>query len=298
MKKDSIGNRMKYNYEKRGDHKLIRRIPVIIRLDGKAFHTLTRKHCKDKFDEHFYISMLESVKSLFDKIQGLKCAYFQSDEVSLLLTDFDSFETEAWFDYKLSKIESISAAMMSVIFTKNFGHEAFFDSRARNYPKEEVNNYFVWRQQDCRRNSVQVLAQKYFSHKELHKKNTKDSISMLLDKGINYYNLDNKFKNGTFVYRDFDNVINHSSGIIFKDNKFIDKSYLKFSSRSEVYDKNGEKIKLGQNVLVHQDDKVSEAQVFEIFYDRCTLANDGCWIYIYRSGGLEGMPSYLLEVIK
>ncbi|MGD9158306.1 MAG: tRNA(His) guanylyltransferase Thg1 family protein [Desulfobacteraceae bacterium] len=137
---NSLGERMKENYEFRSRIKLARRIPVIIRLDGKAFHTLTRK-CEKPFDDLFRNVMEETALALCREIQGVKCAYTQSDEISLLLTDFDRLGTEAWFDYNLQKITSVSAGIASVCFSKLWAEaEGIFDSRAFNAPKEEVCN--------------------------------------------------------------------------------------------------------------------------------------------------------------
>lgn len=195
----SLGNRMKEFYENRYRIKLTRKVPVVIRLDGKAFHTLTRG-CTKPFDSHLVGSMLKTTEFLCKEIQGAKCAYVQSDEISILLSDFDRIESESWFDYNLQKVVSVSAAMASVKFTDVFGRMAFFDSRAFNIPREDVCNYFVWRQQDWIRNSVQMLAQAHFSHKELHCKNTSDMHEMLFQKGINWADLESVYKNGSFLW--------------------------------------------------------------------------------------------------
>ncbi len=230
MKKDSIGNRMKGNYEHRTRIKLTRRTPVIIRLDGKAFHTLTRT-CTKPFDKHFQQCMIDTAFQLCEEIQGAKCAYIQSDEISILLTDFDRLSTDAWFDYNLQKITSISAAMASVFFT-NFlqkdnrfnDKNAFLDSRAFNIPKEEVCNYFIWRQQDWLRNSLSMLCQSIFSHKQLYKKNSKDMHEMLHTKNINWAKLPEIDKNGTFIcYKD--KWLQYNS-IVFKDDRKAVETYL------------------------------------------------------------------------
>jgi len=199
--KNELGTRMKENYENAYRIKLTRRTPVIIRLDGKAFHTLTRK-CDKPFDEFLYDAMFETMKTLCQEIQGVKCAYMQSDEISLLLTDFDTIRTGAWFDYNLQKIVSISAAIASVEFSRVFCERGLFDSRAFNIPKDEVKNYFIWRQLDWIRNSVSMLAQAHYSHRELLNKNQEDMHEMLHWKEINWADLDSKWKNGTFLFRD------------------------------------------------------------------------------------------------
>ena len=194
----NLGDRMKENYENRVQLSLIRRMPVIIRLDGRSFHTLTRK-CNKPFDERISDSIARTANCLCSIVQGVKCAYTQSDEISLLLTDFDTLTTMAWFDYNIQKIVSISASMASVKFSELWGLPGCFDSRAFNLPKEEVANYFVWRQKDWVRNSVSMLAQSHFSHKQLQNQGQAAMHEMLHSKGENWNDLDPKWKNGQFI---------------------------------------------------------------------------------------------------
>lgn len=216
MSKDSLGDRMKSYYEGRYKIALTRRMPVILRLDGKAFHTFTRG-CEKPFDYQITSSMEQTARYLLKNIQGAKVVYTQSDEISVLITDYDTIKTDAWFDYELQKMCSISAAMASVHFTLAYaqcsGHgdtyfdtikPAHFDCRAFNIPKEDVSNYFLWRFNDWVRNSVSMLAQAHFSHKELHKKSTADKHEMLHTKGINWNDLAERWKNGIFVFKDFE----------------------------------------------------------------------------------------------
>jgi len=200
---DSLGDRMKEKYEDRYRIKLTRRMPVIIRLDGKSFHSVT-KDCIKPFDYVFASTMDATAQALCRGIQGAKCAYIQSDEISILLTDFDKLTTEAWFDYNIQKMVSVSAGMASAYFSCiwNGDKRGIFDSRTFNIPKEEVCNYFIWRQMDWTRNSVEMLARSYFSHNELHKKNQSDMHEMLHNKGINWADLDGRWKNGQFIYKD------------------------------------------------------------------------------------------------
>jgi tRNA(His) guanylyltransferase len=136
--------------------------------------------------------------------------YVQSDEISLLLTDFDTFETEAWFKNNIQKMCSISASMASVHFTSiyhwlradtvpniNLIKPAYFDSRVFNLPKEEVLNYFRWRYMDWKRNSVSMLAQSLFSQKQLNGKNSVAMKEMCTEKGKPYEELAPVYQNGT-----------------------------------------------------------------------------------------------------
>jgi len=220
---DSLGDRMKHNYEDRYRFFLTRRTPVILRLDGKAFHTLTKK-CTKPFDHNFRACMVNSAKSVFQEIQGAKLAYVQSDEISILITDYDKIETQAWFDYNIQKMCSVSASIASSIFSEMFSNYGFFDCRVFNIPKEEVCNYFIWRQKDWIRNSVSMLAQSHYSHKQLHKKSVSDMHEMLHQKGVNWTNLENGWKNGTFIKKNNTYVLDYFNDIILTENReFVEK---------------------------------------------------------------------------
>lgn len=216
---DSLGDRMKNNYENVSRIYLLKRIPVIIRIDGKSFHTFT-KNFEKPFDHKLMDIFQESIINTIPEIQGFKLAYSQSDEVSFLLTDFDALETEAWFNYNKSKIESVTSSMFSTHFNLNKHdlperyikysfHRAFFDARSFNIPKEEVTNYFLWRAKDWLRNSIQMYARSLFSHKELINKNSSDIHEMLHSIGKNWCNdLSDREKNGTFILKDKNGNIN------------------------------------------------------------------------------------------
>ena len=234
MIKDDIGNRMKHNYENRSRFYLTRRTPVIMRLDGRAFHTFTR-NAQKPYDELFSKCMNFTALFLCSEIQGAKCAYIQSDEISILITDFDKLTTEAWFDYNIQKMTSISAGLASVYFFKEIGSPIdfrkeislpVFDSRVFNLPKEEVCNYFIWRQIDWVRNSLQMLAQSNFSHKELQNKNSQDLHEMLYAKNINWANLEPKWKNGTFYYKADNGWFDLDYSVIFKNDRNRIERYL------------------------------------------------------------------------
>jgi tRNA(His) 5'-end guanylyltransferase len=226
-KKDSLGDRMKENYENRAKTYLTRRTPVIIRLDGKAFHTFT-KGLKKPYDEIFHNTMNATMKYLCENIQGCKLGYTQSDEITLLLTDYDTLDTDAWFGYNVQKMCSVSASMATMAFNQYLSlaykefeeniyeawnisdeemkycdtlrkklHSAMFDSRCFNIPESEVTNCFIWRQQDATRNAIQMLGQCNFSHKELQNKSCNDIQDMLMvQKGINFNDMPTEFKRG------------------------------------------------------------------------------------------------------
>lgn len=238
MVRDSLGDRMKTYYEEIPKIKLMRRTPVIIRIDGKAFHTFTRGFEKP-FDEILIKTMQETTKYLCENIQGCVLGYTQSDEISLVLIDYQKLETSAWFDYEVQKMCSIVASMTTMafnkIFTKNVKEYdmewkcgltpqsveiqkahydyidvlnkavekgAAFDARCFNIPREEVTNYIYWRQLDATRNSIQMVGQANFSHNELHCKTCNDIQDMLMiQKGINWNNFPAYLKRGTTVFK-------------------------------------------------------------------------------------------------
>jgi len=205
---DSLGNRMK-EYEDCFRQYLPRRTPVVIRLDGCHFHSMTRGMEKP-FDEKLRECMIQTTLELCNKVQNVKFAYCQSDEISLLLCDYASIKTDAWFDNNVQKMVSVSASICTRAFNKVFRNlfpdskkEADFDSRIFLLPKEEVCNYFYWRQLDATRNSIQMAARSVFSQKQSHEKNTSELQDMLmLQKGINWNNYPIQFKRGVAFYKE------------------------------------------------------------------------------------------------
>lgn len=201
---DDLGDRMKAQYEDRTRYMLPRRTYTIIRLDGKAFHTYTRG-LERPFDRRFMADMCMTAEFLCEEIQGVQFAYTQSDEISLLLTDFEKTTTDAWFDGNLQKMASVSASLATGKFNAlraDLGRMAFFDSRVFTIPDRiEAENYFVWRQKDATRNSLLSLTQSLYSHKEMHGQGWADMHEMCWQKGVNWSELDAQAKRGALVRR-------------------------------------------------------------------------------------------------
>lgn len=207
--KDSLGDRMKAQYEDRYRFSLPRRTYTVVRVDGKAFHTYCRG-LQRPFDADLMADMDETAAALCQEMQGACFAFVQSDEISVLLTDFGKPDTEAWFDGNLQKIVSIAASKATAAF-----HEArscrgdrlervygLFDARAFTIPAPvEVENYFIWRQQDSTRNSIAMAAQAQFSQKQLHGKDSNEMQEMLFSRGINWNDYPVGFKRGRVVRR-------------------------------------------------------------------------------------------------
>ena len=274
---DDLGKRMKEFYEQVPKTRLVRRMPVAIRIDGKAFHTFTRGFEKP-FDDVLIKSMQETTKYLCENIQGCVLGYTQSDEITLILIDYKNLESCAWFDYEVQKMCSISASMATMAFnrffadncrewfngvpfedlekagevvdrlfnsyTNAFAKGAMFDARCFNIPKEEVTNLIYWRQLDATRNSIQMVGQANFSHKELHGKSCNMIQDMLHEqKGINWNDFPTHKKRGTCVIKDnttsvfvkADEEGNHVSGSTQRPHWVIDTEIPIFKGEGREY---------------------------------------------------------------
>lgn len=237
MDTSDLAKRMK-DYESVPKTKLMRRTPVAIRIDGKAFHTFTRGFSKP-FDDVLINTMQDTMKYLCENIQGCVLGYTQSDEITLILVDYKRLNSSAWFDYEVQKMCSIAASMATMAFNKFFESNvekendsftaewldedtynpnykntklkdlwrvhnnalkngAMFDARCFNIPKEEVTNLVYWRQLDATRNSIQMVGQANFSHKELQGKSCEKIKEMLItEKEISWEDFHPMYKHGS-----------------------------------------------------------------------------------------------------
>jgi tRNA(His) 5'-end guanylyltransferase len=268
MDRSDLAKRMK-GYESVSKTRLVSRMPVIIRIDGKAFHTFTRGF-KKPFDEVLIKSMQDTMKYLCENIQGCVLGYHQSDEITLVLVDYKKLNSSSWFDNEVQKICSIAASMATMAFNKFFKSNvekmiseyncslvpqcmeiqmkrdeyhrillkavskgAMFDARCFNIPKEEVTNNIYWRQLDATRNSIQMVGQANFSQKELNGKSCNKIQDMLFtQKGINWNNFPTYQKRGSCCVR---------NKIVISVNGVIGTAQLRDTSKSEnewIIDKN------------------------------------------------------------
>lgn len=191
---------MKVFYEDRTRYTLMRRAYTIIRIDGKAFHTYTRD-LKRPFDDQLMDDMDATAAYICQNIQGAKFAFVQSDEISVLITDFDDISTGAWFEGNLQKMCSVSASLATAKFNQlRPDRIALFDSRVFQMPnKAEVENYFIWRQQDTTRNSISSVARSLYSHKALNGKSNDEKQELIFLKGINWNDYAPKYKRGRLI---------------------------------------------------------------------------------------------------
>lgn len=260
-KKNTLGTRMK-EYEAVSKNHLMRRTPVVIRLDGKAFHTFTRGLDKP-FDSDFVTMMQQTMLHLCENIQGCVLGYTQSDEITLVLVDYQNRDSCAWFDNQVQKIASISASMATLYFNRDLSemlrdleedlaaadyslpqahmyetnskkydkwydkeYRALFDSRVFNLPQYEVINNLIWRQQDATRNSINSVAQSLFSHKELQGISSKDlQNKMLTERDVNWNDYPTHLKRGCCAIKDSEGkwVLDVNIPIFTEDRDYIDR---------------------------------------------------------------------------
>lgn len=223
---DELGTRMKENFEHRTRYFLPRRTYTIARIDGKAFHTYTRG-CAKPFDFDLMDDMAETAKYLCENIQGAVLAYAQSDEITIVMTDFAKTTTSAWFDGNIQKIVSVSASLATAKFNLlrvqrdldlfrfdehgrrmtgqdvNALHLAHFDSRCFTIPDPvEVENNLIWRNQDCTRNSIQMVARALASHKECNDLNQSELQELIHSRGQNWNDYPTRAKRGTVIRKE------------------------------------------------------------------------------------------------
>ena len=248
--RDELGDRMKSHYENRTRVYLPRRTYTIIRVDGKCFSGFT-KNLNRPFDIGLMSDMDETAKYLCSKIQGAKIGFVQSDEISILMTDFDKLDTDAWFDGNIQKIVSVAASHAASKFNQlrwmryvneryNNGDKADsvswewfegvrklrlvdFDARTFTIPSlTEVCNYFIWRQQDTVRNSISSVAQSLYSSEELHGKNMSQQQDMIHEKGQNWNDYPAMQKRGRFIFKK-----EVKCETEFKGKEFMQQSYIR-----------------------------------------------------------------------
>ena len=231
---ETLSEKMK-RLESETNYKLKAKTPVIIRLDGKAFHTFT-KGLDKPFDKDLSYIMQRVALYLAQEIQNVKFVYSQSDEISLLLTDWDNPNTDTWFGYRIQKMTSVTSALATQKFNKSVDemiekywrammakevsledeelystkyriwkskkYNGLFDCRVFNLNTDEVSNYFLYRYKDARRNAIQALAQSCFSQNELSGISCIDLIDKVKEKiNVDFYELSNLQRTGFAVYK-------------------------------------------------------------------------------------------------
>lgn len=263
-KADRFGDRMK-EYEGAFRQKLPKRMPVLIRIDGCHFHTYTRGMEKP-FDEYLANAFWETCKYLAENIMGTKLVYHQSDEITILLTNYDKLTTESWFDNGVQKIVSVAASLATAKFNevirKTYPRKelATFDARAWVVPQDEVCNAFLWRQKDASKNSISMVAQTYFSAKELNGKSGEQKQEKLWkEKKINWNDLPVWKKRGVCIIKESYPlgdamrthwVVDHETPIFSQDRNYIEQ-HVYLNAEDEFSPISGYRY-LGENPNVNQ----------------------------------------------
>jgi tRNA(His) guanylyltransferase len=215
-RRDALGDRMK-RYEEPTRFALPRRTYTVLRVDGRAFHSWTRGLDKP-YDTDFMACIDSAAIALCEQISGAQFAYVQSDEISVLAVDFDKEDTQSWFDGNVQKWASVGASVATMAFNNAVmayltqagdmaqnkilqkKPNAVFDARVFTIPDPiEVENYFVWRQQDAERNSIMMLARAYASHRQLAGKKRADQHEIIHKAGDNWARHPVRFKHGAVV---------------------------------------------------------------------------------------------------
>lgn len=210
--RDSLGTRMK-SYEDTARFRLTPRMPAILRADGRAFHSMTKRwKCAVPFDGMLMEAMQKTALTLCEQIQGAVFGYVQSDEISIGLIDYQNLDSQAWFDKVVQKMASVAASMATKAFNYHYWYPhnddpdldglAEFDARVWALPLDEVVNYFIWRQQDATRNSVSAAARSMLSHKECQGKTGNQLQELMFQRfGVNWNAYSTACKRGVSLYR-------------------------------------------------------------------------------------------------
>ena len=207
-------------YRSLTDYKLMPNSYVLAMVDGHCFSKLIKNKFDKPFDDLFIKMMNETAKYLCEQVQGVKFAYTQSDEISLLITDFETPTTDSYFSFRLCKMQSLIAAMATAKFNqmyaklandyKGFGLKKFdmkeyptctFDCKVWTVPNaNDAYAWFLYRQTDCIKNSKAQTAQAYLSHKELVGLTADEMIAKLKnEENIDWYDYENGKKYGRLI---------------------------------------------------------------------------------------------------
>lgn len=238
-------------YRSLTDYKLLPNSYVLVMVDGRSFSHMVKNRFQKPFDDEFIRMMNETAQYVCKNVQGCKFAYVQSDEISFVLTDFDTPTTDAFFGNRLCKMQSIIASLATAKFNQlmtaykfnkmvdEYGNslklsgnevarlignmqEYQFDCKCWNVPSiNDVFAWFLYRQIDCIRNSKQQTAQTYLPHKVLMNKGTDEQIALLIsEKGIDWNEFDDDKKYGRFIYKEEVAMTNPDNNETFTRNKW------------------------------------------------------------------------------
>jgi len=204
--KTALGDRMKLYEGMEAQRRAMPRRPILARIDRKCLSTYT-KGLKKPFDSALMEAMILTTEELVRETHAL-LGYTQSDEISLVFYA-EKPNSQVFCDGRIQKLTSVLASMATAYFNTAKAallpklNSAFFDCRVWTVPDlNEAANVFLWRQRDAVRNSIAMVAQAHFSHRQLHKKSRNDMLKMLKEKGIDWRGFPDVTRLGTFVKKD------------------------------------------------------------------------------------------------
>ncbi len=197
-------------YRSLTDYKLIPNSYVLAMVDGHCFSKMIKNKFQKPFDDTFIMMMNETAKYLCEQVQGVKFAYTQSDEISLLITDFDTPQTDSYFSFRLCKMQSLIASLATAKFNQLYYNNVdgmkdvplcTFDCKVWTVPNaNDAYAWFLYRQTDCIKNSKAQTAQSFLPHKELVGLTADEMIAKCKDvKGVDWYDYPNDRKYGRVI---------------------------------------------------------------------------------------------------
>lgn len=205
---DELGDRMKLYEMAEAGRRFMPLIPILARVDGRAFHSFTRG--MDRPFDAAMTACMESTAIELARETNACMAYTQSDEITLAWHSLDP-KSQVWFDGRICKMTSQLGALATLFFYREVGVRMglqyqeklpTFDARVWQVPnRTEAANVFLWREWDCTKNSLTMAASAHYSHNELHEVNGAQKHDMLMAKGVNWNDYPAAFKRGTFVQR-------------------------------------------------------------------------------------------------
>lgn len=208
MTNDGLGDRCKEFEMIEAGRRAVPGLPLLARLDGRAFHAFTRG-LKRPYDTRLSFCMAETAAYLVEKNQPA-FGYTQSDEITLAWYEGPEQNSEYLFGGRFQKLASVLAGMASARFTKLVAEKLpekaeavpHFDCRVWQVPSlQAAVDVLIWREDDATKNSISMLAASYYSHNQLQNKNSAEKRAMLMQKGINWNNQPDFFKRGSYVRR-------------------------------------------------------------------------------------------------
>jgi len=208
MARDDLGDRCKAFERAEADRRAMRGLPLLARLDGRAFHTFTRD-LRRPYEPGMSTAMIETARHLVQDTNAL-VGYTQSDEITLAWYEPSQSISDYLFDGRFQKLASVLAGTASARFCQllaehlpgKVNETPHFDCRVWQVPTlNDAAGVFIWREDDATKNSITMAAGAYYSDRELEGKNSSVKQELLWQKGVNWNDFPSFFKRGTYLQR-------------------------------------------------------------------------------------------------